>query len=132
MTKVIVRLKGGAGSGNHGHAGLKGVHGGSLPAKLHGLPHKFGTGDKSKIGEHPTSDITSESRRAKSKLNKAKTKDWGKIGGWIKHHPKALRNAKVMLAAIAKVGVDKIDDETAADFKRGIITHTEALKRIKS
>ena len=33
MTKVIVRLKGGPGSGHHGHAGRPGKHGGSLPGK---------------------------------------------------------------------------------------------------
>jgi len=33
MTKVIVRLKGGSGSGHHGHAGRPGKIGGSLPGK---------------------------------------------------------------------------------------------------
>jgi hypothetical protein len=33
MTKLTIRLKGGPGSGHHGHAGRKGQEGGSLPGK---------------------------------------------------------------------------------------------------
>jgi hypothetical protein len=43
MVKLIVRLKGGQGSGHHGHGGLPGVHGGSRPSGK-------GTAPKSKPG----------------------------------------------------------------------------------
>lgn len=130
--KMIIRLKGGVGSGNFGHAGRKGKIGGSR--SIGGIAvGKLYSGDEidqeDKIATEKFLHIGKASYSLSSAgigISRTKLSDTE-----IEHYfPKHVNNGKVHLSYEFKVHPDKISSRTAYNFMRGILSVKDVAEQL--
>jgi hypothetical protein len=130
--------KGGEGSGNYGHVGRPGKRGGSGGTALR---------QASMLGKKKPSlqDLNQESADANEKLDNtgnsaymplegggwAKRVNYQGIGGYAANNPKHIEAGKIALSDALNVAFDKIPDDVAEKFVKGIYSLEDAKKALR-
>jgi len=130
--KLIIRYKGGAGSGNFGHAGRKGKVGGSRSIDGIAVGKLYSAEELDKENEISTEKFLHIGKASYSLSSVGVTLSRMKLSDVeIEHYfPKRVNNGKVHLSYELKVHPDKISSRTAYDFMRGILTVQDVAEQL--